>query len=400
MAAARYAPEPYRPSRAVVLAELAPERRRYVLELLARESSVSTVAEGPDKRVASVRILGPGVVTPVGRSSNSAKQQSGIQRRRELAAKATMGSEAILARVEHMSAGGVDCALYPRFCLVANELGSPCAPRVRPLSWLMRLIEEIYEMRDSATDACFPLFAVEALWARYGIDKIVASKCWDVVCTVNMMRANHLEVEIFGRFLQEVYDADDLAFYLNLRRLVSEACPQCAANNFFRTRWTSTDLVGPDRTPPPVDLSRAQCLAVCAKIARPNTPGYTTLADTVHAHGASLRLPDFLHVVLLAYHDRHLAPEEEHHPRDKQEQQRRQQRRNTRAWAEDTIKHHFKQLLDGLPDDIAAETVAEVARQAGTTAKLDDLRPLVQLLATYAAERLDQSQPQDDYDDF
>ncbi|KAJ8598225.1 hypothetical protein CTAYLR_005539 [Chrysophaeum taylorii] len=220
---------------------------------------------------------------------------------------------------------------YPAFCGVAPE---PCeAPRVRP-AWAAKLIEELYDARPRAT--CFPAFVVEHLTTRHGVPKLVATKCWDLVCTVHAMRAHDTRLELFARFLDETYGRDDLEFFLYVRGVARKAPG---------LRWP----------------------AVVARIAHPQTPTYKALIDTLQAHPGPLDTPDFLKLVLDAYRERHL-----HAP--------------PAAGPASDIRAHFADVLAHLPPLKAQQIAEEVAKQAPTPREhLDDLKPLVTLLASYAA---------------
>ena len=45
---------------------------------------------------------------------------------------------------------------------------------------------------------------------------------WDLLYNVHALRATHLEVELFARFLEEYYDPDDLLFFLYVRSVVQK----------------------------------------------------------------------------------------------------------------------------------------------------------------------------------
>ena len=107
-------------------------------------------------------------------------------------------------------------------------------PKKRPLSWLMRAIEEIYDARYTHDTAelkgeeedggggtpadrmsnIFPVFVVDFFSKRYGLRSLVDQTCWDTLFNMHALRKRHLEVEVFARFIEEFYDADDLLFFL------------------------------------------------------------------------------------------------------------------------------------------------------------------------------------------
>lgn len=92
----------------------------------------------------------------------------------------------------------------------------------KSLAWLMRWIEELYDVRyardtadingDDGDDAVsndterissvFPVFVVEFFSKRYGLRSLVEQMCWDLLYNVHTMRKDTLEVQIFSRFLE------------------------------------------------------------------------------------------------------------------------------------------------------------------------------------------------------
>lgn len=286
----------FRASSAIVVAELEPDTRRYVLELLAMHGTVKVVREGTHRRIARVRILSPGGADDVSEDAELGTQRSGIEKHRELINIARLSEQEIENRTKQLLIHGLDCAPFPRFCVLANELGSPAeAPRVRPLAWLMRLIEDIYELR--CCESSFPLVTVNAIRGHYGLDQIAAARCWDVVYTVLATRARRVEVELFARFLQQTYNANDFSMLLRARAAITTVCG--CGSNFLRSRWSSSE-------PPVFLLARKQCLAVCAQLASRDTPAYRTLAQATltHVHGDDgLDFAYLLHLIVIVHHE-------------------------------------------------------------------------------------------------
>jgi hypothetical protein len=109
----------------------------------------------------------------------------------------------------------------------------------------MKMIEEIYDDRydhdtadlrnaenggdskipEEQTDRLsniFPVFVVDFLSKRFGLRSLVDQHAWDLLYNVHALRATHLEVELFARFLEEYYDPDDLLFFLYVRSVVQK----------------------------------------------------------------------------------------------------------------------------------------------------------------------------------
>jgi hypothetical protein len=126
-------------------------------------------------------------------------------------------------------------------------------PKQRPLAWLMRLVEELYDSRyakDTADlrnetaaaengDAAalqqqpFPAFVVDFFTKRYGLRALIDQNAWDLLYNVTLHRDARPEVDVFARFLSEQYDADDLLFFLYVRSVV-----QKEVGVSFRSRWS------------------------------------------------------------------------------------------------------------------------------------------------------------------
>lgn len=223
------------------------------------------------------------------------------------------------------------------------------APKLRPLSWLMRLIEEIYdnryardtaELREEAEGAAgataappksrgpsdFPSFVVEFFSKRYGLPQLIDQTCWDLLYNVHAARKEYLEVEVFARFLEEYYDPDDLLFFLYVRSVV-----QKELRFTFRSRWTELgkSVLGADKTPKAIFMSQRECQLVARVVfGAEGDPLYRTFMALVDSRlqagpaavstrsgrstgGDSRRIEvmQFLHLALTEYHDTRPAEE-------------------------------------------------------------------------------------------
>ena len=206
-------------------------------------------------------------------------------------------------------------------------------PRKRPITWLMRLIEEIYDARfihdsadfkDDGTSVPgeqskqrlshqFPVFVVDFFSKRYGLRNIVDQNCWDLLFNVNMYREKHLEVAVFGRFLEEFYDPDDLLFFLYVRSVIQK---EIGIN--FRNHWNELGRRGLEDT---VWLSYSSCVKVSRVVfVSESDPLFQAFMDMIetrdsdgeykHLWGKVTRKSDtrriqviqFLHLALAEYH--------------------------------------------------------------------------------------------------
>eukprot|EP01032_Pedospumella_encystans_P019429 gene19429-22088_t len=137
---------------------------------------------------------------------------------------------------------------YPRFtALIANN-GDTVRPRQRPFTWVMKIVEDIFDHRFSLEKndieredespsfdlmlLIFPVFVVRKIGTNVGLKTIVDQTCWDLLYNVNLYRKDYLELEVFGRFLQEFYDHDDLLFFLYVRSVLAKVL-----HISFKARW-------------------------------------------------------------------------------------------------------------------------------------------------------------------
>ena len=131
-------------------------------------------------------------------------------------------------------------------------------PKARPVAWLMRHVEEMYDARyakdtadlrggdggatgdeEAPGGSPFPAFVVDFFSKRYGLRSLIDTACWDLLFSVAAARRDNLEVEVFARFLSEAYDPDDLLFFLYVRSVA-----QKELGVSFRSRWTELGRSG------------------------------------------------------------------------------------------------------------------------------------------------------------
>ena len=172
---------------------------------------------------------------------------------------------------------------YPRFSSLISFDGDSANPKLKSVSWLMKIVDDLYDNRfaiesqqskfdeydlnsriDFTTSlTIFPIFVLRHLGNSMGLKSLADQLCWDLLLTVHVNREDYLEVEIFARFLQEFYDQEDLLFFLNLRALLSKSF-----KINFKSRWNSlsaSPLVASnedDRSRKWKWLSYRQCLYV------------------------------------------------------------------------------------------------------------------------------------------
>ena len=147
---------------------------------------------------------------------------------------------------------------YPRFASLIAFDGEIVNPKPRTITWLMKMIDDIYDHRfavenqqhqnddvnqdgnnnsdDVGTTSLtiFPIFALRRLGTTIGLKSLTDQLCWDMLYTLHCNREEYLEAEIFARFLQEFYDRMDLLFFLYVRSVLSDIL-----KINFKTRWNS-----------------------------------------------------------------------------------------------------------------------------------------------------------------
>ena len=213
---------PFAPRCAVVLRELEPEARRRYVTMLANRN-VESRQDG-DAWVANLRILAPGVDAPALAEKPAAKPKPPLRDRLARAIKSDEGPPDVAS---------INTLAYPRFAsLVWRAVGTSPTAEVKPLPWLMRCAESIYDARYKRDAAAlqknvdvdrFPEFVIACLMRESGVDGIVEKKCWALLCSAEHHRIHNKEAEVFGRFLAETWDADALLFYLRCRHEVMRA---------------------------------------------------------------------------------------------------------------------------------------------------------------------------------
>jgi hypothetical protein len=235
---------PFRPTKVIVLSELTiREKEMYYQLLVANRAKFFRDEEG--RFVGNVRILAPHVkkIDNELRKRNEASNYS-LTFQDRLTRLKTEGFIDVTVISQHP----LDYNSYPRFtALIANN-GDTVRPKLRPLFWVMKIVEDIYDYRflhekhdiereDESPSfdlmiLIFPVFVVRRLGTNVGLKSIVDQTCWDLLYSVHQYRSEYLELEVFGRFLHEFYDHDDLLFFLYVRSVIAKVL-----NISFKTRW-------------------------------------------------------------------------------------------------------------------------------------------------------------------
>lgn len=240
----------FTPTRVVVMSELsAREKEKYYSILVSQDAKFHFDRKG--RIISNVRLL-------------HAKARRIIEESKVDHVKKEIGFEDRLKRLNELPANGItiivrgvpdfDYNLYTTFVALASDPGEIVYPRRHVLTWVMRLVEDCYDSRftfeklhvqkdptlsDSGKLESFPIFVMKHLCTLVGLKRIVDQNAWDLLWNGHMYRSDYLDVEIFMRFMQQIYDNDDLLFFLYARSLVAKQL-----NINYKRRWVSSESAG------------------------------------------------------------------------------------------------------------------------------------------------------------
>jgi hypothetical protein len=250
--------EPFRPQKAIILSELSTrEKEKYYSFLLMNHARFTRDSEG--RYVTNIRLLAPGMKKSEvlqtleqkkKKETNSTSNYALVFQER-LTKLRNNGFIAVkVSGIHQYNYDSFDYNTYPRFVALIAYENETVKPKLRPLSWVMKMIEDLYDARFayekhdvereddmSSFDMIlliFPIFVVRKLGTTVGLKSLVDSTCWDLLFSLDYYRNDYLECELFGRFLQEFYDHNDLLFYLYVRSVIAKVL-----HIHFKNRWTS-----------------------------------------------------------------------------------------------------------------------------------------------------------------
>ena len=218
----------YKPSNLLILSELSlREKEKYYTLLLNNNAKFRRHSDG--RFVGNIRLFSPGVKKvekKVAKRSPDRNSFSTIYLDRMEKLKA---SGFINVHVQQKKSSFVyNSNAYPRLTALIAYDGDVVKPKLRSLTWLMKVMDDMYDLRyfQEATDAMrdtngephahgieptmninmlvFPIFVVTKLGTNLGMKKLVDQTCWDLLYSGDYYRQNNLEVEIFSRFLQVI----------------------------------------------------------------------------------------------------------------------------------------------------------------------------------------------------
>jgi Ca2+-binding EF-hand superfamily protein len=119
-----------------------------------------------------------------------------------------------------------------RFCSMLPPMQKTIQAMAQPD--LARFIEGVFHKQSQATTckARFPESVMHYATKHYGMKQLVGQKCWVVALSVEQLRARFDGADLFGRFLSEALDMEDLAFFLCTRRALRMLLFKEAAKKF------------------------------------------------------------------------------------------------------------------------------------------------------------------------
>lgn len=205
-------PPNFQPTKVIVLSELTSrEKEKYFQFLLLNQtkfrreylSSNSSADQVPEVRyIANIRLLAPNVRKPEEEKKKKETSNYAITFQERLV---KLRNEGFIQVNVVNTDPGFDYRLYPRFTsLIANRFDT-VRPKLRPMTWVMKYVEDIYDARfehekndvEREDDApsfdlillIFPVFVVRRLGTNKGLKSIVDQMCWDLLYSVIAMHS-------------------------------------------------------------------------------------------------------------------------------------------------------------------------------------------------------------------
>jgi len=321
------------PTRTIVLSEM-PTREKEKYYQLLLENNCKFFEDDKGNYVGSVRLLAPGVKDKDETRSSAEAIVKACQLPYEERLR-HINSQGFIS-VSVVGAQQFDYSPYPRFVALIADNEDTVKPKNRVLSWVMKIIEDSYDTRwtsgslekgestegeltgdaaakpvgDNIHMKVFPVFVVRRLSLTMGLKKVVDQTCWDLLLNIDKYRKEYLEVEIFGRFIQEFYDHDALVFFLYVRSMVANVL-----HINFKTRWTRPDQANPRNTQN-LWMSYRECLTVSRIVFGADkeqmTKDFMALLlphmvgqRTETTDSRRIDITQFLHLAVVGYHQTH-----------------------------------------------------------------------------------------------
>ncbi len=153
---------------------------------------------------ANIRLYDPSMIdVTASASSKASKVENPASSRGPKKSADEGGLSRLLGSIAPGTSALFDYTQYPKFCSLLSGRDS-VRPKARPLAWLMRLIEEIYDSRYAKDTADlqgeeaakgtgseasrFPNFVVDYFSKRYGLRGLIDQMCWDLLYNTHLVR--------------------------------------------------------------------------------------------------------------------------------------------------------------------------------------------------------------------
>ena len=199
---------PFRPTKVIVLSELTTRERELYYELLS-SNNAKFFQDDQGRFVGNLRILAPHV----------RKIESALIKKGE-ASNYSMTFQERLTKLKNegfidvtvIATEQLDYNAYPRFTALIASNGATVRPRQRPVTWVMKIVEDLYDHRFSHEKndieredespnfdlmlLIFPVFVVRRIGTNVGLKTLVDQTCWDLLYNVNLYRKDNLELEV------------------------------------------------------------------------------------------------------------------------------------------------------------------------------------------------------------
>lgn len=204
---------PFRPTKVVVLSELSTRERELYYHLLVTNNA-KFFRDEQGRFVGNVRILAPHVrkaePTNLIRKGEASNYSMTFQERLTRLKNEGFIDVTVIATEQ------LDYHAYPRFTALIANSGDTVRPRQRPFTWVMKIVEDLYDIRFSHEKndieredenpnfdlmlLIFPVFVVRRIGTNVGLKTIVDQTCWDLMYNVNLYRKDNLELEVLLNF--------------------------------------------------------------------------------------------------------------------------------------------------------------------------------------------------------
>lgn len=256
----------FNPSRVILLSELSTrEKENYYTILLTNKVKFRKNSNNPGLYVADVRLLSPALKkSDYNRDLNNNSSYPDFSWGRENRLKQLVEVGHVTVKISGVEPFNYNA--YTKFSVLIANNNDTVTPKIKTISWLMKSIEDIYDARyiqekldveneerqirlSSSTksvnssgrdmsNSVFPFYVIKRLATFVGtLSKILDQNCWDLLYNICRFRNEYIEVEVFSRFLSELYSKDDLLFYLYVRNILSNLL-----HINFKLRWAKSDV--------------------------------------------------------------------------------------------------------------------------------------------------------------